>query len=52
MANSHFTNKKIQIIKAETYKTNTPSIRVLEKNNFEIAGQNDTSVIMKLKIKN
>ncbi|MGV8139221.1 MAG: GNAT family N-acetyltransferase [Mangrovibacterium sp.] len=44
-------NKKIQIIKAETYKTNTPSIRVLEKNNFEIARQNDTSVIMKLKIK-
>ncbi|MGV8138864.1 MAG: GNAT family N-acetyltransferase [Mangrovibacterium sp.] len=44
-------NKKIQIIKAETYKTNTPSIRVLEKNNFEIAGQNDASVIMKLRIK-
>ncbi len=43
-------NKKIRKIKAETDKTNISSIRILEKNNFEITGQNDNSVIMKLTI--
>jgi len=44
-------NRRIQIIKAETDKTNTASIIVLEKNNFEITAQNENSVIMKFKNK-
>jgi Acetyltransferases, including N-acetylases of ribosomal proteins len=44
-------DKRIQSIKAETDKTNTASIVVLEKNNFEITAQNENSVIMKFKNK-
>ncbi len=42
-------NKRICTIKAEIDKTNASSIRVLEKNNFEISERNNDSVIMKLK---
>jgi len=43
-------NNRIQAIKAETDKTNIASILVLEKNNFELIEQNDSFVIMKLKL--
>lgn len=44
-------NKKIFTIKAETDRTNASSIRVLEKNKFEISERNNNSVIMKLNIR-
>jgi len=41
------TFKGIRVIKAETETTNRASVRVLEKNGFELVEQNGNSVIMK-----
>ena len=43
-------NKLVKIIKAETNSSNSPSIRVLEKNNFKMVKKSDNSVIMKLEL--
>ncbi len=43
-------NKLVRIIKTETDNGNSPSIRVLEKNNFKTVKGSDNSVIMKLEL--
>ena len=43
--------KKVKTIGAVTVKDNLSSIRVLEKNGFELTFQDDQSVIMRLKIR-
>jgi [ribosomal protein S5]-alanine N-acetyltransferase len=42
--------KEVRIIKAETDSSNISSIRVLEKNGFELVQQNDNMIILKLEL--
>jgi [ribosomal protein S5]-alanine N-acetyltransferase len=43
-------NNKIKIVKAETEKGNLSSLRVLEKNNFEIAQETNDSFLLHHKV--
>jgi [ribosomal protein S5]-alanine N-acetyltransferase len=43
-------NKEVRIIKAETDSSNISSVRVLEKNGFELVQQNDNMIILKLEL--
>lgn len=44
-------NPEIKILIAETASVNKASLRVLEKNNFVLAEQNDHSLVLKLHLK-